>query len=231
MFPTLMRRMAQAAKSDLASSVSSASSSSATTAPANGYTYRLKKVWPPEFHKLSPQAQLRFEKRFKRRVQHIGRRPRWNKMVQLAQFFTITCIPSPFFLLLFSQCVAYSGCLLTTIPFTFCAVSRRGVQRTLHGLEGGEAAIRRDPSGNVEDARVRPGGKEGGRGEKMRLRFFFWSGNFCLYKRLLYHGVTLYMDGDEIVSLIFLVFWALDIPLAMAWMGRFLPFFRERNGQ
>ncbi|KAK3683364.1 hypothetical protein B0T22DRAFT_246394 [Podospora appendiculata] len=87
----IARRMAQAAKSSdlMASSSSSVSSASI---PAGEYTYRLKKVWPPELHKLSAQEQLRFEKRYKRRVQHITARPRWNKMVGLAQLFTISFV-------------------------------------------------------------------------------------------------------------------------------------------
>lgn len=76
MLPTIARRMAQAAKPHL----------EAATGPS-----KLKKVWPPDFSRLSPQEQLRFEKRYKRRIHHIAQRPRWNKMIQLAQLFTISC--------------------------------------------------------------------------------------------------------------------------------------------
>jgi len=76
MLPTLVRRMAQAAKPQI---------------PTPAAPSKLKKVWPPDFSKLSPQEQLRFEKRYKRRLRHIAQRPTWTKMVKLAQYFTISC--------------------------------------------------------------------------------------------------------------------------------------------
>ncbi|KAM7206417.1 hypothetical protein V8F20_002766 [Naviculisporaceae sp. PSN 640] len=54
--------------------------------------FPLKKVWPPDFSRMSPQQQLRFEKRYKRRLRHISQRPGWDKAVQLAQFFTISFV-------------------------------------------------------------------------------------------------------------------------------------------
>ena len=54
--------------------------------------YKLKKVWPPDFSKLAPGEQLRFEKRYKRRLKLMGARPRWNKILKLTQLFTITCM-------------------------------------------------------------------------------------------------------------------------------------------
>ncbi len=75
MIPTLIRRAAAAVKPPPA---------------AQANLYRTKKVWPPDFSKLSAQEQFRFEKRYKRRVKHISARPRWNKMVKLAQLFSIT---------------------------------------------------------------------------------------------------------------------------------------------
>ena len=85
MFPTFVRRMAKAAGE--ATKTATATASSTITSP-----YRLKKVWPPDFSKLSKQEQLHFEKRYKRRVSHIAQRPRWNKLIQLAQLSTITCM-------------------------------------------------------------------------------------------------------------------------------------------
>jgi hypothetical protein len=76
MLPTIARRMAQAAKPQISASIGPS---------------KLKKQWPPDFSKLSPQEQLRFEKRYKRRIHHIAQRPKWNKMIQLAQLFTISC--------------------------------------------------------------------------------------------------------------------------------------------
>ncbi|KAK3343646.1 hypothetical protein B0T25DRAFT_572650 [Lasiosphaeria hispida] len=74
MLPTLVRRLAQAAKPHI----------EAVASPS-----KLKKKWPPDFKSLPPQEQLRFEKRYKRRVNHIAQRPRWNKIVRLAQYSTI----------------------------------------------------------------------------------------------------------------------------------------------
>ncbi len=74
MFPTLVRRLAQSAKPQINA-----------TSPS-----KLKKVWPPDFSKLSYAEQLRYEKRYKRRVAHISARPRWDKFIKLTQLFTIT---------------------------------------------------------------------------------------------------------------------------------------------
>ena len=59
-------------------------------APPLVLRYKAKKVWPPDFTLLSPQEQLRFEKRYKRRVAIRGERPRWIKFVKLAQLVCIT---------------------------------------------------------------------------------------------------------------------------------------------
>jgi hypothetical protein len=54
------------------------------------YKYKLKKVWPPDIKTMTPQQQLRFEKKYKRRVRLATNRPRWDKFVRLAQLFTST---------------------------------------------------------------------------------------------------------------------------------------------
>jgi hypothetical protein len=79
MFATLIRRAAQEAK------------------PSNAAFIRRirelhppKKVWPPDFKKLSLQEQLKFEKKFKRRLALATTRPKWNKSVRLVQLFAIT---------------------------------------------------------------------------------------------------------------------------------------------
>jgi hypothetical protein len=77
MFPTLVRRLAQTSSRQL---------STTTINPS-----KLKKVWPPDFTKLSPQEQLKFEKKYKRRVQLATARPRWNKFIKLSQLSAITC--------------------------------------------------------------------------------------------------------------------------------------------
>ncbi|KAK3370850.1 hypothetical protein B0T24DRAFT_301179 [Lasiosphaeria ovina] len=78
MFPTLVRRLAQAPKPQIFESI---------TAPS-----KPKRVWPPDFTKMTPQEQLRFEKRYKRRLAHMAQRPRWNKIVKLTQYFTISFV-------------------------------------------------------------------------------------------------------------------------------------------
>ncbi|KAK3396757.1 hypothetical protein B0T20DRAFT_242867 [Sordaria brevicollis] len=54
--------------------------------------YPAKKSWPPDFSTMSPQEQLKYEKRYKRKIHHIAQRPRWDKMVQLAQLGTISFV-------------------------------------------------------------------------------------------------------------------------------------------
>jgi hypothetical protein len=78
MLPTLLRRAAaQGPRSQL---------------DLPNVAFKLKKVWPPDFNKLSPQEQLRLEKKYKRRAQLATARPTWNKTIRLAQLFTITCM-------------------------------------------------------------------------------------------------------------------------------------------
>ena len=79
MFPTLLRRAAQQSRSQL---------------DLPNVAFKLKKVWPPDFTKLSPQEQLRLEKKYKRRAQLATARPTWNKAIRLAQLFTIGCTSS-----------------------------------------------------------------------------------------------------------------------------------------
>jgi len=77
MLPTLLRRAAaQGPRSQL---------------DLPNVAFKLKKVWPPDFTKLSPQEQLRLEKKYKRRAQLATARPTWNKTIKLAQLFAITC--------------------------------------------------------------------------------------------------------------------------------------------
>ncbi|KAK4213623.1 hypothetical protein V8F33_001919 [Rhypophila sp. PSN 637] len=80
MFTTLVRRMA--------SSMPNLPKKPAKPEPF----FPLKKVWPPDFKQMSVQQQLRFEKRYKRRLRHISQRPGWDKGVQIAQFITISAV-------------------------------------------------------------------------------------------------------------------------------------------
>ncbi|KAI2615074.1 hypothetical protein GGR54DRAFT_307880 [Hypoxylon sp. NC1633] len=54
--------------------------------------YRPKKVWPPDFSKLSEKEQFRFERRYKRRLKLATARPRWDKMLRLGQLFSISFV-------------------------------------------------------------------------------------------------------------------------------------------
>ncbi|KAK7748146.1 hypothetical protein SLS53_001400 [Cytospora paraplurivora] len=81
MLPTLIRRAAQEAK------------------PSNEAwlrrireLYPPKKVWPPDFKKLSIQEQLKYEKKYKRRLALATARPRWTKFIKLVQLFSVTCM-------------------------------------------------------------------------------------------------------------------------------------------
>ncbi|KAF5582684.1 hypothetical protein FPANT_8445 [Fusarium pseudoanthophilum] len=80
MFPTLMRRMASSSKDSLLKK-----------APLTVATnpYQARKVWPPNFKQLTVQQQLRFEKKYKRRIILASRAPRWVKFVKTAQLLTI----------------------------------------------------------------------------------------------------------------------------------------------
>ncbi|KAG8163865.1 hypothetical protein KVR01_005783 [Diaporthe batatas] len=82
MFATLARRAAQGSKTQ----------SSAEYIRMIKELYPTKKVWPPDFQKLSPQEQLKFEKKFKRRLAIKAERPAWDKTIKLAQLFTVTTV-------------------------------------------------------------------------------------------------------------------------------------------
>ncbi|KAK4952228.1 hypothetical protein LTR66_013798, partial [Elasticomyces elasticus] len=70
MLPTLLRRSATAPK----------------PVPFNIHTnpYKAKRVWPPDFSKLSHKHQFRIERRYRRRAKLKWARPRWTKFVKLA---------------------------------------------------------------------------------------------------------------------------------------------------
>jgi hypothetical protein len=72
---------------------------------AGTYTsrYKPKKIWPPDFSKLSQKEQFRFEKKYKRRVKLATARPRWDKYVKMAQLVTVT-----------------GECVMSSILFLFC---------------------------------------------------------------------------------------------------------------
>lgn len=80
MFATPLRRLGQIARK----------TSRAPPAPVGNNPHKARKLWPPDFEALNPQQQLRFEKKYKRRVILASRAPRWDKAVKLTQFIAIT---------------------------------------------------------------------------------------------------------------------------------------------
>ncbi|KAJ4415733.1 hypothetical protein N0V82_007162 [Gnomoniopsis sp. IMI 355080] len=54
--------------------------------------YPRKKVWPPDFKRLSPEERLGFEKRYKRRMALATASPRWVKFTKMAQLFSIVSV-------------------------------------------------------------------------------------------------------------------------------------------
>ncbi|ORY56957.1 uncharacterized protein BCR38DRAFT_450437 [Pseudomassariella vexata] len=54
--------------------------------------FKPKKIWPPDFSKLTQKEQFRFERKYKRRVKLATARPRWDKYVKMAQLFSITSV-------------------------------------------------------------------------------------------------------------------------------------------
>ncbi|KAI9847382.1 MAG: hypothetical protein M1837_002570 [Sclerophora amabilis] len=48
--------------------------------------YKAKKLWPPDFTKLTPKHQFRLERRYKRRAKLKWARPKWTKAMKLAQW-------------------------------------------------------------------------------------------------------------------------------------------------
>ncbi|KAG5918979.1 hypothetical protein E4U42_006689 [Claviceps africana] len=81
MFSASVRRLAQAGKDSLPKQVP-------FTVFNNPYTAR--KVWPPNFNHLNHAQQLRFEKKYKRRIELASHSPRWQKGVKYAQLATMT---------------------------------------------------------------------------------------------------------------------------------------------
>jgi hypothetical protein len=75
MFPSIIRRTAQ------------------QKIPFDVYAnpYKAKRLWPPDFSKISPKHQFRLERKYKRRAKLKWARPRWTKAVKIAQLGSIVC--------------------------------------------------------------------------------------------------------------------------------------------
>jgi len=78
MFRTLVRRAAQQTRLEL-------------PYDPNANPYKAKRLWPPDFSKLSQKHQFRLERRYKRRTKLKWARPRWTKAVKVAQLSSILC--------------------------------------------------------------------------------------------------------------------------------------------
>jgi hypothetical protein len=81
MFSTLIRRAAQAGQS---------------AEPRIPYIYtnqyKAKRLWPPDFTKISPKHQFRLERRYKRRAKLKWARPGWTKGVKIVQMSAVVCM-------------------------------------------------------------------------------------------------------------------------------------------
>lgn len=53
--------------------------------------YKAKRLWPPDFTKLSQKHQFRLERRYRRRAKLKWARPKWTKAVKIAQMSSILC--------------------------------------------------------------------------------------------------------------------------------------------
>ncbi|KFY68278.1 hypothetical protein V496_01198 [Pseudogymnoascus sp. VKM F-4515 (FW-2607)] len=54
--------------------------------------YTAKRLWPPDFSKLSPKHQFRLERRYRRRSKLKWARPKWTKAVKIAQLGSIVFV-------------------------------------------------------------------------------------------------------------------------------------------
>jgi hypothetical protein len=54
--------------------------------------YKAKRLWPPDFSKLSEKHQFRLERKYKRRMKLKWARPGWNKGIKIAQIMSIACM-------------------------------------------------------------------------------------------------------------------------------------------
>ncbi len=89
MFSTLLRRLADKP------TIPAIRNTQIPVAEDRGSPFKLKKVWPPDFSKLSEKEKFRFERRYKRRLRLATARPRWDKFIRLAQLSSITCKSKP----------------------------------------------------------------------------------------------------------------------------------------
>ncbi|KAG6354708.1 hypothetical protein INS49_004726 [Diaporthe citri] len=107
MFSTLVRRAAQGTKSP----------SSAEYIRKIRELYPPKKVWPPDFKRLSPQEQLKFEKKFKRRLAIRAERPRWAKFIKLVPTLHSVIVYAALFMDWTQEHQPFDGVCVSRQPF------------------------------------------------------------------------------------------------------------------
>ncbi|KAI1132664.1 hypothetical protein F5Y10DRAFT_261086 [Nemania abortiva] len=90
MFPTLARRFL--ARPLSAPKLRNPTRAAAPTGVYLNSRYKPKKVWPPDFSKLSQRDKFRLEKKYKRRVRLATARPRWDRFVRLARLGAVTFV-------------------------------------------------------------------------------------------------------------------------------------------
>lgn len=54
--------------------------------------YVCKRIWPPDFTKLSPKHKFRLERRYRRRAKLKWARPQWTKFVKLSTWASIAFV-------------------------------------------------------------------------------------------------------------------------------------------
>ena len=81
--------------------------------------YKAQKQWPPDFSKLHPKHQFRFERKYRRRSKLKWARPKWVKGVKLAAWGSSLCV--------------YPGRTLE-IQFILTVHSRAGLRGAFLGL-------------------------------------------------------------------------------------------------
>lgn len=54
--------------------------------------YSCKRIWPPDFEKLSPKHKFRLERRYRRRAKLKWARPQWTKFVKLSTWASIAFV-------------------------------------------------------------------------------------------------------------------------------------------
>ena len=74
----------------MAQPVKEAASKSAAYNYVANNAFKTRKVWPPNFKELNPQQQLRFEKKYKRRVYLAHHSEKWDKGVRIFRFAMVS---------------------------------------------------------------------------------------------------------------------------------------------